>query len=336
MKHLFFVHSSITFLMAKQIIKEEELDKKDCILIFDRIKPFENEDLIQTVFPFETFPNDFFKVQLNSFLARKNVIKLNQYLSEVAHNQRFVFYAPKAQANYFYLTINHPNCDSYFFMEEGSGVYSFANWHNPKKEIWLRQKFYDLNFFGKVPAVKHFYDGNHPKYKGVYCLHETAFKGFENKRILNLPFEIKQTLASFETVLVFSCEIEFGFMNADTYRYSINKLIAYLIKNNIQKAHYKLHPGQKKDVSIALINEIIAENASKIQLIELEQHVILEEIAVSSPNVSFYICTSSIGLYATLANKKVYSYINFVREKDPEYQRNYKLPDFYVQKLIRL
>ncbi len=335
MKHLFFVHSPITKLMAYQVIKEKDYDFKDVVFLIDRIKLDTSSKVKEYQFPFRIYPINDLEVSLYFYKNWKNLSQLNHFIQEITESQNFYFYATKAQSNYFYLVINNNKCEGYYFIEEGMAAYNEQYWHNKKKELYLRQLLYNLNFNGKVPSVKHFFDFAHSKYKGCFGLLDDAFKGFPNREILNLPFQKKDNLCNYKEIIVFDAALEFHYLSAEVLEKSIELLFQILVEKGIDKCHFKLHPAQK-DISIGIIMSLILKFQSQITFFKIPAEIILEEIAVSSLGSSFYICTSSIGLYAHIAGRKVYSWSSFVQKFIPDYLSKQSLPDSYQNNLTYL
>ncbi len=334
MKHIFFVHSKITFLMSKKVIEYQRLPLDTCIFVFDRMATHSLDYGIRSIqLPFELFPKDYFRIRLDFWNARKSINALDVFINEQTGGEQFLFYVPKAQSNYFHLTITNNYCVGFYYIEEGYASYNKNGWFSKKKHLYLRDWFYGFIFEKRVPSVKHFYEINNQKYKGCYTLSPYSFEGFPNKYILELPFQIKEELNNYESILVFSCELEFGFIKSENFKFALEDLCKVFLEKKIKHLHFKFHPGQKQEVSINLILSVFNQFRDEIDFVEIEDNISLEEIAVSSLKSQFYIINSSIGLYATIAGRKVYSFINFVRKREPDFQKDLYVPPFYLNNL---
>lgn len=330
MKHLFYIHSSITFLVATKIVAQ--LDKSDCVFLWGRnfkatttIKHFE--------FPFVHLPKEYFSATLKFWETRKKVLEMDQWLNIVTEGHDFMYYTPQSGTNFFYVLIENNGCKGYNYIEEGRGSYfSKEQLDNKKKPSALRDILYRLNFKGRSPSVKHFFDFSHNKFKAAYGLSQHTFPDLQEKVILDIPFEKKEFAGQFDYILVPEPLVEFGIVSAATYQQTIIYLMEWAIKKGLKIVHVKYHPGQKQ--TIELMREIYNQYKDQVTVEEIPSDWSLEEMAVSTA-ANFVIITSSVGIYASLANRTVFSLAEQVIKLDPTYQKAVDdLPDFFKKELI--
>lgn len=332
MKHLFLVHSHITDLVATQLVKEQGLSIIDVIFLLARNHQTKFPNSLE--FPYTHYPIDSFKVNLLFWKSRSKVAELDSWIDSICNGQDFIFYTPQSGMNIFYLISSHPKCNGFAYIEEGLGSYKyFEQIKNKKKESWLRNLLYDLNFKKRAPSVKHFFDLNHPKYLGCYAIGKEAFPDLKNKIVLQLPFEQKDATSNYENVIVLGPYIEYGEVPQAAFLAAYQETIEWLIDKGIQSAHIKHHPAQDKLQSIEPINKINQRFLNQIKITTIEKNVVLENIALNT-NANFYLVLGSIGIYADITGNKVYSFAHKIVAKDPTFQDYLDVvPDFYLKKI---
>ena len=116
MKHIFTIHSPITFFSACAVIFQEKLPHEDVIIINDGYNvPFKIGTIVDSY------------QQQEKGIWRKiknfNLVKAyDQYIKELTHGQQFIAYIDLMHA-YQRLLITHPNCVKFNFIEEGTASY---------------------------------------------------------------------------------------------------------------------------------------------------------------------------------------------------------------------
>jgi hypothetical protein len=335
-KHIFYIHSALNYIISKQIIKHFALNEADCVFLYDRIKPYLHETIRQYDFPHDPQPAH------RSFLAVpafwKNWTKVKKFdkrIAEISQNQSFIFYGLFSISNFFYLMATHSLCNGYYFMEDGTASLN-PNGHldQQKQKSILRQIMYDLNFLGRnIPSIKAFYDVSHTQFRGVLASCEFMFPGFPKRTVIGFPTQSQQH-TDYEHVIVLDGAADFGLVTHESYNKVVAMLPPWFIKKGIKRVHVKY---QKNDPngrdSRPEMKAIFAKYSSEIEFIEIPPTGILEEIAVNSKAV-FYINASSIGFYVFLAKRKLYSWCSFLQDLEPNFILTTKYPQAYLDYVI--
>ena len=338
MKHLFYIHSPLNYVVAKQIISFRKLLLEDCVFLYDRIEPLKSETTItQYAFPHDPLPAaKSFGVKKAFWEQWQHIRKFDERISQIAGNESFIFYALFSWGNFFYLTISHPLCRGYYFMEDGTVSLNPLSYFKPlKQKSWLRQVLYNLNFPKRgVISSKLFYDLKHPKFKGVLATCESMFPDFSQKNIIEFAVNKTSHFGDYEHVLVMDGVADFELITHETYAAAIALLPDWFIQKNIRKVYVKYQkPHLGKEDSKRYTKAIFDKYKNDIEFIEIPSEVILEEIAFNS-TANFYINISSIGFYAYLAGRSVYTWIKFIQVYDTTFEMNKNQPADYLNSLI--
>ncbi len=333
MKHLFYIHSHITELVARQVIEQEGYKEKDTLFLLSR--NHQSEFPNQIVLPYTHYPVDSFRVSFLFWQNRKKLAGLDRWLNEIADGQAFVYYTPQSGMNLFYLIISHQHCKQYCYIEEGLCSYlPESELLSTKKESWLRDQLYNWNFKGRAPSVKHFYDLQHAKYFAAYGISEHSFPGLTKRKILDLPFVKSNDKTTYEHVLVLGQYVEYEEMKKETLIEVIRYLLDYLYENKMTNLHVKYHPAQKEEISIGILTKLFKEYETKINVTLMAPSTVLENIAIST-SASFYIVSSSLGIYSAITGNKVYCLAKKVVELEPHFQKKIdSFPGFLKSSLI--
>ena len=115
-KHIFTIHSPITFLMAVSIIRHKKIKEKDAIIISSGYKsPLNNIDVKPSYS--ESYDTKWIK------LRHLNIAKhFDKYVNEITDNKPFIAYID-IMHNYQKLLVTHKKCSNFHFFEEGTASY---------------------------------------------------------------------------------------------------------------------------------------------------------------------------------------------------------------------
>ncbi|MFN7116093.1 MAG: hypothetical protein ACK4TA_04800 [Saprospiraceae bacterium] len=335
MKHFFIVHSSITWLVSKQLMESEQLSPADCTILTDRRMP---------VPPGAYHIKDITDLSLHDLkwreanqllqLQQQNRVRLREIdqiiTSFCTNGENFQLYLPHHRDMRYWAFTTHPRCERFFYIEEGTMSYWGTNpipvipqhlgWH------WMVKRFilnllYDWYLLGRAPALPRNFHTNSRKYGGAYGLSKLSFPGLPNVKLLPLPFESSPEWAHVQHVLVFGPYVEFGELPQAVRLKVTQQLFNNFIKNGISTIYIKFHPTQlAHPKNLAQLKALIATFSDRIEFIELPQSVSLENIACSS-KANFYLITSSVAIYALLCGSRVMSYAKQVLKYHPNFQK---------------
>jgi hypothetical protein len=333
MKHLFYIHSALNYIISKQIIKHFALNEDDCVFLYDRIEPYTHETIRQYGFPHAPCPAH------RSFLATptfwKNWSRVQTFdkrITEITQNQSFMFYGLFSISNFFYLTTTHSLCKGYYFMEDGTAsLNAMGHLDQQKPKSILRQVMYNLNFLGRgIPSVKAFYDISHGQFRGVLASCAYMFPNFPQKTIIGFPTQPQALNTDYEHVIVLDGAADFGLVSHESYNKVVDMLPPWFIKRGIKRVHVKY---QKNDPngrdSRPQMKAIFDKYNTQIEFVEIPPSGILEDIAVNS-KANFYINASSIGFYVFLAQRKLFTWCSFLQDLEPNFVLTTQYPPAYI------
>ncbi|MDX5423040.1 MAG: hypothetical protein LPK14_12355 [Hymenobacteraceae bacterium] len=177
-----------------------------------------------------------------------------------------------------------------------------------------------LNFKGRLSQQPFFFAEG---YQAAYGVSDDSFPGFRNRTVLGNPFQNDDPAHSIDGhILVLDALLEYGAVTKDAYEAAISKMFSFFEECEVKRIWVKFHPEQYAHNAFLLnIRTIIAKNRGRVEVNELPPHSLLERVAGNKDcTAKFYVFLSSVGLYAALCGRAVYSFANFVGDMDRGYQ----------------
>jgi len=335
MKHLFIIHSSITWLVTQKLIETEQLPLNECVILTDRRMPvpkgqyniIEISDIILS----DLKAREATQIIKNQQLNRIALQAIDQIITSVCKKEeKYYIYLPHHRDLRYWAFTTHPQCAQFFYTEEGTMSYwgtrphptipQYTGWQWGAKRFILTLA-HDWYLKGRAPALPRSFHPDHPKYGGAFGLSELAFPGLSNVKVLPLPFQHLPAWEHVQRVLVFGPYVEFGEMPQEVRLKVTRELFNYYIEHHIQNIYIKFHPSQYLNKhNMQQLKQLIEEYSDQIQFTEITQSVSLENIAYSS-KADFYLITSSVAIYAVLCGSRVISYAQQVLKYHPAFQK---------------
>lgn len=329
MKHIFTVHSPLTFLMAYALINQKKILETDAIILSSGYTPSIELKSIKNNF------QDINKSFLKKIKTWNSPLAFDRYIETLTNGEDFIAYID-LMAMYQRILVTNPKCMSFNFIEEGS-----ASYVQPKNLDQITHAFRRMPYRYKTIkdfslAVKYILRGYSIrllgmsylpesyasfKYTHYYCLSEDAFPQVERnkKTIINLA----SNLPSFEGVSInLSLTNEFIWiedsftqaykMSDKAYKEAILSTIFHLKETySIQKIYLKLRPRQTKERS--LVYKYL--NQEKLDIEIIMNEVIIEILLANSKECTVVGNVSSVLFYATLLGHKSISMFNKLKNK---------------------
>jgi len=339
MKHVFLINNHMMFLMSMKVIEHEDIAPVDVILLGVRRYLFPPE--IRQKFP-NNFQYDFF--DLTEFgdmrtLCRTALFhplkigavikKTDAQLRGRLGGDKFQLYAPHSIGGNIEILISMRECEAVFFLEEGSLAYACTPENNICPLTAKQRLFFCLLRIlsgGRLGSlVRTHFAVDHPKFRGIYCAFDDAFRGFPQRRVIGSPFEPAAELPDdLHAIIVFDA----GIVPDEQLRQSIEVACRYAAEvRHHQRIYYKFHPGQRKEKRDAYRRRF--EELSKeygIYLSELSDDIRLENIAMAlKDKLDVFIICSSVGLYAERCGCNVFTSAARFVSGNPLLQRHYDL-----------
>lgn len=146
MKHIFTIHSHVTFLVAYSTIQHLSLNEKDVILLTTHYKPLAGNFRLAKSFP-DKYKNWYHK------LIRINVpASHDRYITRLTKGDNFIAYID-LMSYYQKILITHSLCNSFNFIEEGNGAYQSVD--NLTDITWPERSFgYRIKNYFDSPFIK--------------------------------------------------------------------------------------------------------------------------------------------------------------------------------------
>lgn len=334
MKHIFIVHSPITYLSALGVVLKENLKKDDVLIISETFS------LGYEPIPIVKLSGSLKTTRFSTIFGSSVQRKLYKYLDQEIKGELFTAYIPV----FHYLDrflILHKNCIGFHFIEEGLAAYYTSYSLNqymiiPKGDALysdkftkrLKQIFWEVVFAikgytGKLNSIPTFYLA-YAYDEGInfYGFHSLAHKFAVNRKIIS--FEDILVNYGFKSILKLNnCYIWVNDPDIEALgKYTVVEFldvirrgyINFLKINNIEftylRFHYRDDFKQRK-----MILDMFEKERIKVSVIP--DHIIMEFELIGSENITLFGFYSSLLLYGSIFGCKSYSIINY-----SDYSRN--------------
>jgi len=320
MKHLFTVHSPITYYCSLEIIRFHKLPEKDVIIIAADYKiPFPVVKVVRAFHESET--------GILSKFRRFNFVKhYDRFIAELVDESPFVAYVDLLHY-YQKILVTHPLCQRFNFMEEGTASYMQPKSLEDLTRIELNTQFRADSFRETWRGVIRVCRGYSlrllalPYFANAYAFMDNVnYYGFsqeifpgvnESKKIVLNPDVKENSLNGNGQISNSIILIEESFFHA--YRISNDKSveihnastkeIGRLRVKHRGKIFIKLRPNQNSEDSLW----IPALKHENIEYEILSDKIILEQQLISSTNCTLFGTVSSLLYYGAIFGHKSYS-----------------------------
>lgn len=327
MKHLFYVHSGITYLVSLATIKRLALSKEDVVLMFARnftqcsdyatLVCDEHEDEV---------------ARLPSYGSGKvckmwsTLQALDRKLNKVAPGG-FKVYLPSDRNYLMQFIQTHPLCRERNFIEEGLLTY-----HDGMQKKKLDS---ETSFSSKIKhlfrAPFHRFRTNVSPWRNivepesvVYVATPAAVNMLSHRKTVLVDVRAVMKAVSGKKItdlLVLDPVVEMKQCDSGTYFKCLNEFVlSSLPKNDI--VHVKFHPRQS---NVEVYHEIFKRHSVRYEM--LEQGIILEELICAHPNLHVFGLNSSSLFYAQQWGVRTTLFSRLLSEQDQIY-RNYVINCF--------
>ena len=340
-KHIFFVHSAVTYWVANEIIEKKQLQATQFLFLTYRGFQVPQYSFESHVFPYALLPEPF-PFKLNFLKSWAKVRQFDQFINGLTQHVDYHAYLPHTASRSMKLLITHPRCVGFSFIEEGMASYlreeqiNQAPYHgsvHPLDRLLNRNRIPDRLFFSK-------------NYDAVYGLYEEAFPAFRNRIILKQEgkpppgfiekYAKKQQVEKYNNahILVLDAVSVYGLVKRGVHLYAFFKVLRQLEKAGVKKVYVKYHPSQIGTEEHAMFRKTAELFSKSFLLEEVGPEVFLEVVAYSSIKVKFYINWSSVGLYAAKAGHEIYSWAPYIMELDDSFRKEFsRIPPVLLENI---
>lgn len=327
MKHIFLIHSSITYYVSLSVIQHDKIPLYDVIFLLDRnYRNIYSKIQVQTVniSKWERFP---YPLTISSIVNSKYYIRsIDKKINEICSKDIYTLYIPTASTLFNQVLITNSLCVGYHFIEEGIANYRYNLYNEPavsrSKAIALTCKIYNMlhsRLTLDYPFLKSYKKkAFNPQY--YYLENRYHLQNVKDNTIL-LPFYKEQECDDFifsnSQIFIMSPLVEFNLCSIDNLIKVIHYYFAQLKSRSI---YIKYHPVQNEN-----IKEMIVEVASKFKIAvnEIELNLPMEQVLAYSDNAKWIGFESSLLFYATILNSttQTYSLSNRLAKLDSRYNK---------------
>lgn len=337
MKHLFYIHSHITYLVSLQVIKHKKLQPEDCVFMYGR--RFEanspNPSIKSITIPYTQQPVNSFAVDKRFWKGWGKLRDFNKLIEQLIGKSTYHVYTHQTSMDFIRMFMSHKQCTGFSLIEEGVVSYLTLDKVNNElrpvgKATWRYEALKWINYWGQLSFPIRFFA---PDYTHAYGLSSYSFPGFARKEVLPMAVDNVAEELPYKHILVLDASAENKLTSTESMQAALTQAMEWLVKEGVDELWVKYHPEQlAKPQSYNTYKDVFASFENRIHVRELPQQVCLELLAGNQElkGLTFYVFVSSVGIYAAMCGRKVYSFANFILQTDENYSKTMKnLPELF-------
>mgnify|MGYP000448131576 CR=1 FL=1 len=318
MKYLFYTHSAITTRLCFEIIKYQNIDARDVLWLSARDEFVGNE---QNVIPVEIFGCVLPKANLNFTRCRRELREWRRKLTVYLNGESYRCFLPQTQQLFLQLLTTHPLCKGYFLVEEGMAAYyeeaTLTQIKRKKMDVMslVKWSYNYINYGGSFRKRRLLQDSKSQQYLGCYTWNKYGFPGYTKRHVLNCPFSLSNEHLNVEVLIVLDAVVEAGMIKPKVMSKALNKTFLMLKKRGLTNLGVKLHPEttkQGKDIPVWW-SEAFSGLKDHFSVCWIPRNCVVEDLALQK-NKIFIVNISSVGLYAAILGRDVWSISGIVQE----------------------
>jgi len=315
--HLFLVHSHITDIVARGVVRQRGLDPEHVGFLATRgFSSATGTDIRIVPFDFELVPRKR-KQRPTIRQGWRTLATIDARLRLLTGGSAFHFYTPQTMEPIAQVVRRSPGCRGFSFIEEGLHSYctraEIALTHPPRTpKLWER-----LAYRNRTRKAQ-FFDPGHCH---AYGVSDAVFPDLDNRVVLVdvLRPTPPGRVAGIDHVLVFDSLSVYRRVALESLLAALSRLFERLRSERVAMLHYKLHPAQVDSPEQAAVEAALRDSGIPVR--RLDDELSLEGLALARPAATFYVNLSSVGLYAALFGARVWSFAPWVAVAEPGFQR---------------
>jgi hypothetical protein len=335
MKHIFTIHSHVTFLVAYSTIEHLGLNREDVILLSSKYKVL--------IDGFNVKPSYQTKHQKlwDKLFTFNAPLSHDKYINQLTGGSDFVAYVD-LMSYYQKVLVTHPKCREFHFIEEGNGAYQEVDdlvditW--PERQMHYRIKsYFSFDFYRSLIRVIRGYNlrllSIPYNYMAFVNLANLKFYCFSGNSYFNAPIEKKVILRPKpndeiqKMALGVALENEIIWIDGSNGRYTglpesyyhqaIDKAIGILKSRGIYKKRIfiKLRPGENLEKNYLF--KAISMSGAEVEV--LPDYTVLEALFVTSKDCMVIGNLSAALEYAHCFGHKTYSIYSLFEKTAPTF-----------------
>lgn len=327
MKHIFFIHSHITFLVSKQFVSDYNINPADCLFICarDYVLPSEYSNIFTNIidYPIGIFPDKNFVIlpKYNFIRGYRNIHILDVFIKQFTKSDLFILYTLYTSTHLISAIVTMRQCTGYYLIEEGASAYTntkqlpnvYHNWCHLIIFFFLR------HIFPRLFLLKdNVFSCSTKYYLGTIATSKLAFTHFPKQQIIvSNPFGTITLLVKPDMVLSVD-----GLLLQYNIPIHIVGEIYLQILNRIRQENktivaYKFHPLFYTNHDLITSYRKLIMNIFGDSSYELYSNTVIENV-LNTYHSDFYSDCSSVGIYASNFGVKCYSYAKLLIKLFPE------------------
>lgn len=331
MKHVFWIHSHITFYMAIATIKYRRLNISNVVFLTDR--KYRNGYFPYTLNDFSEYAGKLSPFTLKSvFSLRKIITRMDRRLKKILQNDNYIVYLPHLSHPVYQILITNKYCRGYHFIEEGMINYVARNYesHFLRFTVWQQFGLNVFNFFCKRICLGHKAFGHFKNlpYEPTYFYLDSPYCRW-GKNVVPLKLlqhKVNTKIPEEAAIIILSPLLEYNMVTPEGYRqcwsYLIKKVSEYT-----KSVYIKSHPATSTQ-GLTLIREIVGMNGCNMKEISNDEPI--EQILLSLNKNIIAGIESSVLFYAKVLNRRlrVISAYHYLLSHDSLYKEKSHIEDF--------
>ena len=329
MKHVFTVHSPVTYFCACNVVLHENLNPENVIFLYSSYTPKES---IGSLLPsFQEKHKSLWSKILTFNITKKH----DSYIDTICTGHDFIAYIDLAHY-YQKLLITHRNCHVFHFIEEGTASYLAPQTLQELTRIESQSNFRFESIKSKFRSLLRIFRGYNLKLLAIpyfanafsslsgirfYGFHEDVFPGVpEEKKIILCAKSLQHTAKksnesqnlSDAVILIEESYFRSYGVNKEHVASCFERSLIWLNNNlNEKQLLVKLRPGQKASDSLWIT--YLKKYDKAYELISDDEP--LEEKLIDSSNCIVLGTVSSLLFYAAVFGHKAFSNYSFIDER---------------------
>lgn len=321
MKHIFYIHSHITHIVARSVVLEANISPESLFFIFGRN------------FFIDNFPYPYFSLSENlmaltqipsygeQFLIRKIRIlrKIDRMLAQVADGEKFVAYLPSTKNYLMQFIITHSLCDEFNIIEEGLSTYAGTN-------VKRTNSYYQNNLIGRAKAYLKYpahlgrstvhYSKQFSRVYRLYTISEDLKHFLPNESVHVLSEWYIPEIPEFyhltnESVFFFDATVEHNTLDYKEFERAFQLFVAYWASTG-RRLWLKFHPANTmiQDTVYSILRQ------HSITFVEIPPLISPESLLLNSHMLKVFGFYSSVLYYAAKFGHSAFSLDSFIESKE--------------------
>jgi len=334
MKHIFSVHSPVTFLVAYTTIKHLNLNREDVLILSSKYNvPLDDYKVIPSFY--EAKNKTLWQRLITFNVPRAFDAYINQYIKE----EGFIAYVD-LMSYYQKILVTHKNCKGFHFIEEGNSTYQTTDdidditWIERQDDFRTKRIDYKSllrvlrGYNLRLLSLPYLYTAySNMKETKFYSFSENAYYCVpKSKKVIVRPSRKDPNInklagnhsVSDACIWLDGSNARYTGLEESYYYKAIEKAIHILKKRGVikNKVYAKLRPDIKDTSNNALV-KILKKNEIEVEI--MQNDMIIEAFLMQSKHCSVIGVMTSVVQYAHAFGHKAYSIYGLFEKQPPTF-----------------